>query len=203
MKNGYYITMGAVGASYIYYPKTDKLYGVVEKGALENQSEYKRMSYTSAKGLYGVFSLLILFLFYYTPYVRLLFSLELWHCIVATIISCFVYRTTVIQKKIENFSKIKLVEIPFKETTAGHYNAIKSHTKIIFSINIIGYMIIIYCWIFKFEIINEIESVAIPLIFLIFALFVIAGIFFAVSEPIGRLKLICRIHREKRKQKSD
>ena len=37
MRSVYYIGLGSVGASYVYYPKIDKLYCVLEKGALNTQ----------------------------------------------------------------------------------------------------------------------------------------------------------------------
>ena len=200
MRGVHYIGMGAWGCSYIYYSKSDKLYCILEKGVLE-EPKYKSIPYRYAKLLGGLFILLILFLFYHTPYIKWIFSLNIWQCILISIISVFLYRNTIITSKLEKFSKMKLIEIPFEEATTGHYNAVKEHTIKACSIVILLYATIIICWINKLEIFNSLDEVAIPFQLLIFTLFIITGIFEAILGPIGRIKLICRIRKEKRKLK--
>ena len=202
MRNVHYIGMGTLGCSYIYYSKIDKLYCILEKGALNTQ-EYKSISYNAKQAIGGIFMLLILVLFYHTPYLKVIFSLNIWQCIMISVISGVLYRNTIVTSKLEKFSKMKLTEVPFEDAINGHYNAVKEHTAMTWGTVILLYATIVICWINKFEIFISLGEVAIPFQFLIFILFIVSGILVAISGPIGRIKLMCRIHKEKRRLKKE
>ena len=202
MRSVHYIGLGAVAASYVYYPKIDKLYCVVEKGVL-NPQEYKSISYNAKQAIGGIFMLLILVLFYHTPYVKVIFSLNVFQCVLISIISGVLYRNIVIAAKLENFSKMKLEEIPIEEAIKGHYYTLKNHTNATLNIDITLYLIVVICWIYRFNIFNTTDELDVILLFSLFMLFVIAGIFFAIIDPIGRIKLLSRIRKEKRRLKKE
>ena len=68
MQGVHYIPTGINNITYIYYPKTDKLYGTLEKPI-----KYKPPSYLMAKAIGGSFILLILLLSNYTSCLDLIF----------------------------------------------------------------------------------------------------------------------------------
>lgn len=200
MKNVHYIGLGTLGVPFIYYPKKDKLYVVLAK---ENQNGYKTLPYLYVILISGILTSAIVFMSNRTAYIRMIFSLNVLQCVLISIMTIVLCRKTMINGIIKKISYEKLMEVPFEEATTGHYNSIRSHTVMSGGLVCGLYAFCIISWINRFDYYNIANEDDIILLFLIFLLFIGAGFLYSLIDPMGRIKLMCRIHKEKRRLKKE
>ena len=198
MQGVHYIPTGINNITYIYYPKTDKLYGTLEKPI-----KYKPPSYLMAKAIGGSFILLILLLSNYTSCLDLIFSLNVFQCMLISMIAAIIYRNTEMKEKIKSVLNTNILEISFEETTTGHYYTLKNTTAIYGCIYAFLYITSIVCWIDKLESFDFNSEEKAIFLFIVFLSFFLESILLADFDLVGRIKLMHRIRKEKRRLKKE
>ena len=204
MRSIHYIGTGMYGVSFVYYYKIDKLYGVSESVQGYNLDVgFFEPRFPVGQRLIAYLILMpIMILSFIMPhkYLQMIASLNVLQCMVVSIIVAILYRSTEMEKTIEKLSNgNRLVEIPFEETIRGHYDTLISHTSVA-GLFVVGfYAVSIVTWINRFELDKELSNGDMSTIIWFLLLFVLSGLFCSVIDPIGRIKLICRIRKEKRK----
>jgi len=94
MRKNYCIYLGGSGIVLIYMSGEDKLYRAYEKA-----DEYKSISYISQRLLMSLFIVSVLLLYKHTFVLRFVFSLNVFQCLILTLIISLSYKYIISRKK--------------------------------------------------------------------------------------------------------
>lgn len=191
MRKNYCIYLGGSGIVLIYMSGEDKLYRAYEKA-----DEYKSISYISQRLLMSLFIVSVLLLYKHTFVLRFVFSLNVFQCLILTLIISLSYKYIISRKKISSLLDENIEQIDIRYDIAL-WNSVFTMT--IDTITALTFTTVtsIIGWLSIDDIMIQNEEWCIIAKFSLFILFCFTGYLSGRLDLIGKIKLLRRLRKEK------